>query len=380
MGKPEEHWDVLVAGAGPAGSTAARLLAARGVSVLLVDRAVFPRDKVCGCSLNGAAVDALARTGLGGLLDDLGAVPLTNLDLRGFGRQADIQLPGGYALTRRAFDSALVDAAQQAGARFRPGCVARLGQEQVDGWHVELKPTSAESPQTVHARVVLAADGLDGGFLRDHPRFTPVSAPNSKVGLGLFAEFPKAQLGDGEIRMTVGPQGYVGMLRMEDGLVAVAAAVDPKALDKTTPEALIRGILESEGPLPGFVFVSGVRGTPGLTRQRPVRGARRLFLLGDAAGYVEPFTGEGMAWALSSAIRVAPIAEAAGAKWSESLLAEWERFYDGELERRQIACRALRDVLKRPWLAATMIRLVAGVPGLARPVVAGLNRPILEKV
>ena len=73
MAMPGEHWDAFVAGAGPAGTTVARLLAARGLSVLLVDRATFPRDKVCGCCLNGVAVDALERTGLGGLLGDLGA-------------------------------------------------------------------------------------------------------------------------------------------------------------------------------------------------------------------------------------------------------------------------------------------------------------------
>ena len=380
MVKPVEHWDAFVAGAGPAGATVARLLAASGLSVLLVDRAVFPRDKVCGCSINGAAVDVLERTGLGGLLDDLGAHRLEMLDLRGFGKRADVPLPAGYAVSRRALDSALVREAQQAGTVFRPGTVARLDGEQEDGWHVDLTPATDTPPSTIHARVVLAADGLDGGFLRGHERFAATSAPDSKVGLGLLAVVPETQLPAGTIRMTVGPEGYVGMTRLEDGLVDIAAAVDRGALAVAAPEAVIRTILDREESLPQFEIVRGIRGTPALTRERPVHGGRRLFLLGDAAGYVEPFTGEGIAWALNSALRVAPLAQEASGSWSQSLLVDWERFYSREIKGRQVACRTLRNVLGRPWLAALMIRMIARAPALTRPVVAGLNRPILERL
>ena len=62
-------WDALVIGAGPAGSVAARELARRGCRVLLVDKATFPRPKVCGCCVNGAAIRALERLGLGHVLD-----------------------------------------------------------------------------------------------------------------------------------------------------------------------------------------------------------------------------------------------------------------------------------------------------------------------
>lgn len=377
---PGEHWDAFIAGAGPAGTTVARLLAARGLSVLLVDRATFPRDKVCGCCLNGVAVDALERTGLGGLLDDLGAHRLDALDLRGFGRRAEIPLPSGYAVSRRALDLALIREAQRAGAVFRSGTLARLDRELEDGWHVDLTPVTDAEPLTIHARVVLAADGLDGGFLRSHPRFKAISATDSKVGLGLHAAVPEEELPAGQIRMTVGPHGYVGMVRLEDGLVDIAAAVDRSALHGATPEAVIRRTLGQSGTLSEFEIVQRIRGTPALTRQRRVHGGRRLFLLGDAAGFVEPFTGEGMAWALNSALRVAPLAEVASAGWSESLLADWERFHGREVARRQAVSRTLRGVLGRPWLVATMIRVIARAPALTRPVVAGLNRPILERL
>src|SRR5207253_6673651 len=74
-------WPVLVVGAGPAGATAARELARRGVEVLLVDRAMFPRWKVCGCCLNGNALATLERIGLGNLPRQQGATPLIDMHL-----------------------------------------------------------------------------------------------------------------------------------------------------------------------------------------------------------------------------------------------------------------------------------------------------------
>ena len=378
-GKPDEYWDAFVAGAGPAGATAARLLAGKGLSVLLVDRCAFPRDKVCGGCLNGAALRALEQSGLGGLLDGLGAHRLDTLELRGYGRRAHIPLPSGCAISRRALDSALAWEAQRAGAVFRPETTARLGAERAGGWLVDLKPRAGTPPSKVHAGVVLAADGLEGGFLRGHPRFSPVVAADAKIGLGVLAATPAAALRVGEIRMTVGPEGYVGLVRREDGLVDVAAAIDRRALGGSTPEAVLRGILKREGALAELELIGCIRGTPHLTRHRRIHGGRRIFLVGDATGYVEPFTGEGIAWALNSALRVAPLAEAARERWSESLRLEWERIHRRKIFGSQSVGRILRNLLGRPLITGMAIHMTAVVPGWTRPLVAGLNRPISER-
>ena len=96
-------WDAAVVGAGPAGAMAARELARRGAAVLLVDRARFPRYKVCGGCLNPRAVRVLQRAGLGELVGRLGAVPLTTLRLAARGAHADIPLPPGAGLSREGF-------------------------------------------------------------------------------------------------------------------------------------------------------------------------------------------------------------------------------------------------------------------------------------
>ena len=117
-------YDAIIVGAGPAGSTAAILLAAAGWTVALVEKQPFPRRKVCGACLNGRAVGALRGVGLGGLIDELGAVPLDRFRLRGWGRSADVRLRAGVVLSRESFDAALVGEAVTAGCNWIPGCRA----------------------------------------------------------------------------------------------------------------------------------------------------------------------------------------------------------------------------------------------------------------
>jgi flavin-dependent dehydrogenase len=102
---------------------------------------------------------------------------------------------------------------------------------------------------------------------------------------------------------------------------------------------------------------------------------RGLFLLGDAAGYIEPFTGEGMAWALGSAVALAPLADRAAAGWHPGLARAWARRHRQLVARRQVVCRVAAAVLRRARLTAALVAALSWLPGLAAPVVAYLNRP-----
>jgi len=130
----------------------------------------------------------------------------------------------------------------------------------------------------------------------------------------------------------------------------------------------------------GFPAVSGLRdlpwrGTPLLTRRSSCISAPRLFALGDAAGYVEPFTGEGIGWALASAIAVTPLALAAVEHWNDDLAAEWEMVYRARIARRQMLCQAVTAVLRRPALSRGIIAVLSWLPVLASPVLRLLNTP-----
>jgi flavin-dependent dehydrogenase len=371
-----QPWEVVVVGAGPAGALAARELARRGRAVLLADRAAFPRWKVCGCCLNARALATLDAAGLGDLATRLGAVPLREVRVAGRDCRARLALPGGAVLSRTAFDAALVAEAVAAGAAFLPRTNATLGALTGAGRDVAL--TEGGTTANVRAALVLAADGLGGQFLGGAAR----PAPGSRVGAGTVAEQAPDEFAAGCVYMACGSGGYVGLTRLEDGRLDVAAAFDVAAVRRAGgPGGAAAAILHETGwpPVPDLARLRW-RGTPPLTRRAARPAAERVLALGDAAGYVEPFTGEGIAWALASALAVAPLADRLARRWDPAAGRTWAALHRGAVGGRQGTCRAVARVLRHPRLAGAAIRLLGRFPGLAGPVVRRLNAiPALPK-
>jgi 2-polyprenyl-6-methoxyphenol hydroxylase-like FAD-dependent oxidoreductase len=168
--------DVLVAGAGPAGSTLAALLAERGWEVLLVDRATFPRAKPCAEYLSPEANRVLDRLGVIERLDLAGAVRLHGMRVvspRGTSFIGRFVAGHGYhgyrdyglAVRREVLDTELVRAAERRGAMVREGTtVEGLGPAGRHGREVRLRHAGAAS--SVHARLVVGADGLNSRVAR----------------------------------------------------------------------------------------------------------------------------------------------------------------------------------------------------------------------
>jgi hypothetical protein len=175
--------------------------------------------------------------------------------------------------------------------------------------------------------------------------------------------------------MAHGRGGYVGVTTIEDGRLDVAAALDPefvKAAGGLGPAAAT--ILDEAGllPLPGLA--SGPwKGTPLLTRRTPRPAAERLFVLGDAAGYVEPFTGEGIGWALTAAVAVTDLAVRAVHSWQSALANEWSNCYRKSIAQRQRTCRLLARVLRSTMATKALVGTLSWVPGLARPVMSRIG-------
>jgi flavin-dependent dehydrogenase len=368
-------WDAVVVGAGPAGALAARESARRGLAVLLVDREPFPRWKVCGCCLSARALSILAAVGLGDLPRDRGAVSLGEVYLATDTRGARVPLPAGAALSRQALDAALVEAAVAAGAGFLPQAWAALGDLSAGGWTVCLR--RGEAVVGVQTRVVIAADGLPGALLEAVPGFRIATAPEARVGAGAIADRAPAFYERGTIFMACGRGGYLGLVRLEDGRLGLAAAFDlARVRDCGGPGRAAAALLEEVGwpAVPGLPGLSW-RGTPRLTRRLTPPAGERLFALGDAAGYVEPFTGEGMAWALAGAAALAPLAARAARQWRPSLAAEWAARHRHAVVRRQHACRLTARVLRHPRLVGAIVGLLAHAPGFAGPFVRYLHQP-----
>ncbi|HSM06080.1 MAG TPA: FAD-dependent monooxygenase [Longimicrobiales bacterium] len=358
--------DVVVVGAGPAGSLAAGLLARAGASVLLVDRATFPRWTVCGACLAPAGVAVLRQVGWDGILDEAGAPRLDRLVIRGWGTEVELPMAGGRALSRARLDAALVASAVGEGAELRPGTGARLGPVRDGAREVLLSRGGDE--ERVRARVVVAATGLHP-IPREGAATVPPfrRAPGSRVGVGAVVADWEAGPPPGTVRMTAGPGGYVGQVRQEDGRCVVAAALDPDWIRRHDgPGSAVRAVLADASIDSGsWTVEEGWRGTPTLTGGPSRPSAERVVYVGDAAGYVEPFTGEGMGWALAGARAAVPLVLEACRTTGRT--EPWDRRYRTRVARRQRLCRGVAWLSRRPRLAQGVLGLLARAPWLARP-------------
>jgi flavin-dependent dehydrogenase len=377
--------DAIVVGAGPAGAVAAYVLARQGCSVLLVERSRFPRFKVCGGCISAVALGLLESVGLGALPRRLGATSFDHVVLRVGRGEARLRLPRGAVLSRERLDEALVAEARNAGAIVLQETTATGSFCEGDRRVVTMR--SEEGSFDLAARVVLAADGLGGSFLREEfgRRASRRGAmalrgdgrARGRVGLGAVLEAAPVPLPDSGILMQCGTRGYVGLARREDGRINLGAAVDPAALHEAGPSRVIAGILADCGTrfaeeLDAVAF----RGTGPLSHSPERLSAERLYLIGDRAGYAEPFTGEGMAWAFAQGKEAAHRAIALGGTWSREEEAAWERFQRRHIARRHRVSRSLAFVLRHPKALRGVVAAVSRCSVLAAPVVGLIHRAL----
>jgi geranylgeranyl reductase family protein len=316
--EPTIQTDVLVVGGGPGGSAAAYHLARHGIDVTIVEKARFPREKVCGDGITPRGVKAIQDMGIDTADPGFERV----IGLRVHSREATIELPWpelttfpdyGLVMPRDGFDQLLVKRAVKVGARLLEATEA-LGPVLERGWvrgaTVRAAEDPAASPTTIRARVTLAADGAASRFA--------AGAGVSRVGsrpLGIAARryyrvpyhpgpwFESwLDLWDGDLLlpgygwlfpMTGGRINLgAGMLNTFKGFKAISAQRLFGAFARMLPAAW--GIEEStaegrvlSGPLPMSV-------------NRAPQAVPGLLVIGDAAGAVNPFNGEGIAYAIET--------------------------------------------------------------------------------
>lgn len=367
------EWDAIVLGAGPAGSAAAISIARQGVRVLLIDSKRFPRRKVCGGCLNRISTGLLGN--LIGTDHPLWtrALPLDSFQLRHSGRGFQFSMPSGWAVDRAEMDQSLVESAQRSGATFCDQTSGKLLHADANWRMVEV--VQGSHTRILKARVVILASGLASRAAGAHPELLHTASPRSRVGIeAIFDRYPE-QYASRSIHMVVGREGYVGLTQIAGKRLHVAAAVDRAALQRSGLAELTRSILSQAGaaelnaePLDGW------RGTPPLTSRANCLSSERVFLVGDAAGYIEPFTGEGIRWALETGMGIAPFVSDSLHHWDPQLGDGWDRWYTKNIVREQRLCRHISSGLKHSlirWLAHQTICIQ---PRVADGIIARLNQ------
>ena len=294
--------EAIVVGAGPAGSTAARELARRGVDTLLLDRARFPRDKPCGGGVT-VRCDALLPFSLEPVVEDVtyGAV----IQMRG-GRKVALRHdePLTYITQRSRLDHYLVERAQESGAEFRDGQRVRHVTRQGDG-SFEVAVGNGAAPEVHRARVVIGADGANGvvGSSLGYEH-----AEESGVGLEANVPCPDGVpewlRGNVVLQLGVMRGGYGWLFPKEDHVNVGVGCWKATAGDLRTE---LNALCRSYGIDPDRLESLRGHHLP-MLRHGSVLAADGSALIGDAAGLIDPLSGEGILAAISSGAAVAPVA------------------------------------------------------------------------
>lgn len=284
----QKTWDVIVVGAGPAGSTAARVAAARGLEVLLLDKASFPRDKTCGGGLIGISSALLPPRVLetsDRVIYDIG---LSHKMGRMHRRRSPKALL--HMVERITFDQANVDAAIEAGATFKDSVNVRELEETVDS--VQLTTSAG----LLKARTVIGADGAGGRVGRY------VGAQMGSTDLGLEVEIPHDPEGEDRytVRLDWGPRPGTYAWVFPKASSLTVGVIERKGQPALTREYL-NDWIRTVDPHPYAEQEYKVSGhlTQWRTPGSPLRRGN-VILAGETAGLLEPWTREGISFALRS--------------------------------------------------------------------------------
>lgn len=299
--------DAIVVGAGPAGAVAALQMARTGARVLIVDRATFPRDKLCGDTVNPGAVRRLARLGLAtGELTE--ATPLRGMCLSGPGVSVRCDYPQGIegiAVPRRRLDSWLLEAAIRAGAHFEPATtVRRLLRDDRDQVRGVVLARAGVGETRTPALMVIGADGRRSAVARQAGLH--VAARIRRWAFGAYATGVAGMSDVGEMHVRRG--AYCGVAPVGADVVNVCVVTRPSP-GTHSPLDVIAGVIAADADLSrrfaGAAFEGPGHALGPLAAEVRAVGLPGLLLAGDAAGFVDPMTGDGIHLALRSAELVA---------------------------------------------------------------------------
>ena len=335
-------FDVAIVGGGPAGSNCAAFCAMAGLQSLVLDREKFPREKVCGDCLNPSCWSILERLDLAQRVRDLPHSKLRSVAFIAIdGREVIIDLPSGtnceISVKRSLFDDLLLRRARELGANVHEQTTV-TGLRRNDHWNIE-----TASGEFFQARILVGADGRNSTVAH----LCNLLPRPARERVALQAHIPLPRAFGNRIVLQFLREGYSGQASVNETQLNLCLVGTPPTISK------LRRWAERQFHLPAG---QGWRTITPLTRSPVPSAHENLFFVGDAARVVEPFTGEGIYYALRSGELAAnAAAKIVRGENRQLALRNFTRAYSGMYRGRLWINRLAREAVLRPQLGSFFI-------------------------
>ncbi len=368
--KVATHFDVIIVGGGPAGASCAAFCAAAGASTLVLERAVFPRDKVCGDCLNPDCWPVLERLGVDAAVRQLPHATLQSVEfISARGRRVSLPFPemkrNEIAVKRSALDTVLLENAATRGATVRQATAVSAIQrlDQGGGFRVDTAQgqTPGEPGTVFTSRFLVAADGrnsIAARLLGMLPEVRPARGGGSLNRVGLQAHVPCPPEFVSQVQMRWFPEGYGGLAPVGGGELNISLTGPPHTLDA------LKSWARTQFDLPAGQTWRTIAPLDRRPAARVADGG--TFLVGDSARVVEPFTGEGIFYALRSGELAAEAISRAvlGGDTNAQAAGEYRRAHRGMYRGRLWVNRLARAAALHPRLAGWVLEAARWRPEL----------------
>ena len=355
-------FDVAIVGGGPAGSSCAAFCAMAGLQCLIFDREKFPREKVCGDCLNPSCWAVLERLELAERVRDLPHSKLCSVEFISInGRGVTVDLPSDadceISVKRSLFDDLLLNRARELGANVHEQTTV-TGLSRNDYWNIE-----TASGDFFQARILIGADGRNSTVAH----FCNLLPRPARERVALQAHIPLPRDFGNRIVLQFLREGYSGQASVNETQLNLCLVGTPPTISK------LRRWAEGQFQLPAD---QGWRTITPLTRSPVPSAHENLFFIGDAARVVEPFTGEGIYYALRSGELAAnAVPKIVRGENRQLAVRNFTRAYSGMYRRRLWINRLAREAVLRPQLGSFFVQTALVSPAILKLLTAKIVSP-----